>query len=101
MVESAGEATLAFQLKAAKIAFEREFRFGAPRRWRSDFRIGEWLIEVEGGAFSGGHKRGAAADTDTEKQNAAVIDGWRPLRFTTSQVQSGYALQTIEKALGR
>ena len=98
---SAGEETLAFQLRAAKIDFDREYRFGAPRRWRADFRVGDWLIEVEGGQWSGGHKRGAAADTDTEKQNQAVIDGWRPLRFTTAQVTDGRALATIERALGR
>lgn len=106
---SDGEETLAFQLKALKVDFDRQFRFAPPRRWTFDFLIkcpgapyAEYLaIEVEGGAYSGGHKRGAAADTDTEKFNEAVFRGWTVLRFTTAQVTDGRALQTIEKALGR
>lgn len=110
---SEGEETLAFQLKAAKIPFEREFRFAPPRRWRFDFvvKLPPWgpaatfcvdtcmAIEVEGGAWNGGHKRGKAADTDTEKSNAAVMAGWRVLRFTTAQVVDGRALGTIERSL--
>lgn len=99
---SEGEELLAFQLRAAGIAFAREWRFAPPRRWRFDFVLTAYphdnvAIEVEGGAFNGGHKRGKAADTDTEKSNAAVMAGWRVLRFTTSQVESGVALATIEQ----
>jgi hypothetical protein len=104
---SQGEETLAFQLKAAKIPFEREYRFAPPRRWRFDFIIlgGDFLpdyaVEVEGGAWTGGHKRGVAADTDCEKANAAALKGWYVLRFTPAMVEDGRALQTIERALGR
>lgn len=107
---SDGEETLAFQLKAAKIPFEREYQFHPDRRWRLDFLLrcdkwgksvhaGTWAVEVEGGAFTGGHKRGKAADTDTEKANEALLMGWKVLRFTTAQVNSGEALATIERAL--
>ena len=102
---SDGEEELALQLKAAKIPFEREFRFFPPRRWRFDFVLVPLslliAVEVEGGAWSGGHKRGAAADTDCQKHNAAMLDGWRTLRFTPAMVASGEALETIETALGR
>lgn len=112
---SDGEETLAFQLRMAKIPFVREYRFAPPRRWRFDFVVKDpyaldcdreactkhgVAVEVEGGAYSGGHKRYSAADTDTEKSNAAVIAGWRVLRFTTAQAIDGRALQTIEQALG-
>ena len=46
-------------------------------------------IEVEGGQYTGGHKRGAAADSDTDKFNTALLLGWKVLRFTTNQVQRG------------
>jgi very-short-patch-repair endonuclease len=97
--ESDGEIHLARDLTAAGIAHEREFRFHPKRQWRSDFRIGKWLIEVEGGVWNGGHKRGLAADTDCEKQNEAEMAGWRCLRFTTAMVRDGRALATIERAL--
>jgi len=110
---SEGEEILAFQLKAVGIAYSREYRFHPPRRWRFDFVIdGPWMVdaplpnprfavEVEGGAWNGGHKRGQAADTDCEKANAATMDGWPVFRFTTAQVNDGRALKTIEEALGR
>jgi very-short-patch-repair endonuclease len=101
--KSQGEDELARQLDALGIAYEREWRFAPPRRWKVDFRLmaGEWGVEVEGGQWSGGHKRGTAADSDTEKSNAALLSGFKILRFTPGQVQRGEALQTIEAALGR
>ena len=36
---SAPEDTLAFQLKAVGIPFEREVQFAKPRRWRADFVV--------------------------------------------------------------
>jgi len=108
---SGAEEALAFQLKAAGIHYEREYRFAPPRRWRFDFVVGPKPdsnfrfrcvgVEVEGGAWNGGHRRGTEADKDCEKSNAAVMAGWRVLRFTPNQVESGVALKTIEEALGR
>ena len=101
---SAGEDELEFQLRAAKIPFEREHRFAPPRRWRFDFVLGHGpriAVEVEGGAFNGGHRRGTEANKDCEKSNAAVLLGWRVLRFTPAMVETGEAIETIETALGR
>ena len=55
-VESEGESLLSLQLKALKIAFEREFKFCQDRKWRADFHLVDKmiLIEVEGGIWSGG-----------------------------------------------
>ena len=103
--KSAGEEELAFQLKALGINFEREYRFDPARRWRFDFALEPQLcflaVEVEGGAFNGGHRRGVEANKDCEKSNAAVLLGWRVLRFTPYMVETGEAIATIEAALGR
>jgi len=64
---------------------EREYRFSPPRRWRFDFAWPDEkvAVEVEGGTWSfGRHVRGRGYAADCEKYNAAVIDGWRVLRFT-------------------
>lgn len=109
---SDGEENLSFQLKAAGIPFEREYRFYPPRRFRFDFVIKPTdergvpsnlllAVEVEGGAFSGGHKRGADYHSDCEKHNLAMLDGWRTLRVTPTMVETGEALVWIEKALGK
>jgi hypothetical protein len=125
---SAAENLLAFQLKAVGIPFEREVAFAKPRRWRADFVVRRsdkyqsytWpggtsvdsgtqimtsdppplLIEIDGGTWSGGrHVTGSGVERDCEKLNAAVLLGYRCLRFTPAMVESGVALQTIEKAL--
>ena len=97
---SDAEDTLAFQMRAVGIEFTRQHRFAPPRRWTADFLVaGAVLVEVEGGAWNGGHKRGTAADTDYEKFNQANLDGWTVLRFSTAMVQAGSALATIEAAL--
>ena len=107
---SAAELLLAAQLEQAGIPFEREYRFAPPRRWRADFFISRymgtigigpgWLIEVEGGSFTGGHKRGKAYESDCDKQNAAMDLGFRVYRFTPAMVEDGRAFATIRAALG-
>jgi hypothetical protein len=57
---------------------------------------------VDGGVHSGGrHTRGAGFEVDCEKLNEAVLLGYRVLRVTTKHVESGDALEWIERALGR
>ena len=80
----------------------QQFRFHPVRRWRADFAWPDamLLVEVDGATWSRGrHTRGAGFERDCEKTNAATLLGWRVLRFTRQQVESGYAIQTIEKAL--
>jgi very-short-patch-repair endonuclease len=80
----------------------REFPFHPSRKWRADF---VWLehaliAEVEGAIFSKGrHTRGAGFSADTEKYNAAVLLGWRVLRFTEIQIRNATAVETIRGAL--
>lgn len=100
---SAIEELLAFQVKAAKLPIpEREFRFHATRRWRSDFGwpLHMLLVEVEGGTWTGGrHTRGRGFADDCIKYNTAAIEGWKVLRFTSDQIKNGSALVMIETAI--
>ena len=102
-VESEGESLLSLQLKALKIAFEREFKFCQDRKWRADFHLVDKmiLIEVEGGIWSGGrHTRGKGYLGDLEKYNEATMMGYQVIRFSTEQVKSGKAIEQIEKMVG-
>ena len=82
---------------------EREYRFHPKRRWQFDFAWpGVMLaLEVEGGVYSGGrHTTGSGFTGDCEKYNEALIRGWRVLRVTGEQVESGAALDWVRRALG-
>ncbi len=100
---SAAESLLELQLRAASIAFEREVRFHATRRWRFDFALPahRLAVEVEGITFgvAGRHQRGAGVRADCEKYAEALCLGWRVLRVVPDQVKSGQALVWIERLL--
>jgi very-short-patch-repair endonuclease len=100
MSASQAELLLAQQLRQAGVPFESEFRFAPPRRWRFDFAMPyAWTaIEVEGGSYIGGHKRGKAYESDCDKHNTATQMGWRVYRFTPAHVNDGRALATIKAA---
>ena len=104
MSQSDGERTLAFQIKAIGLpAPEPEHHFAPPRRWRFDFAWPDYnlAVEVEGGTWSRGrHTRGAGFEKDCEKYNEAALLGWTVLRFTTSMVEDGRAINMIERAFG-
>tara|TARA_B110000093_G_scaffold59908_1_gene64870 strand:+ start:700 stop:1026 length:327 start_codon:yes stop_codon:yes gene_type:complete len=92
---SKGEATLAILLRHYKLPFKREYKFHPSRKWRFDFAIGEdpsqflLAVEIEGGVHSGGrHTRGKGYTDDLIKYNAALLAGWRVLRYTTPQVDA-------------
>lgn len=123
-MKSSLEEELAMQLRAAGIAFEREFRFCPWRKFRADFvikarspfQVGDiegfptWggvpmtnlvLVEVQGGGFvNGGHSRGMGLERDCEKMATAAALGWRVLPVTGRQIKNGTALALIEAALG-
>lgn len=100
---SLGEELLAEQLRQAGVAFEREYRFAPPRRWRFDFRLnGGIAVEVEGGRWVAGknsHGGGIGFAADLEKYNEAALRGWKVLRVTTEQVNDGSALALVRRAL--
>jgi hypothetical protein len=67
-----------------------QYHFHPERKWRFDFSWpdhGKVAVEIQGGSFvQGGHNRGAQQAKDYEKQNAAVLLGWRVLHFNTKQM---------------
>jgi very-short-patch-repair endonuclease len=72
------------------------------RNWRFDFAWPDrkLAVELEGAVYAGGrHTRGKGFEADCEKANAAVLAGWRILRFTAAHIDTGYALETLEAAL--
>ena len=92
-----------FQLKALKlVSYEREYRFHPTRRWRFDFAFPHKKIAVElhGAIYTQGrHSRGAGIEGDMEKINAAQELGWSVFCFSAGMVNTGDAVQQIERIL--
>lgn len=61
--------------------------------------------EVDGNEWAqtngtkGRHGGAKGMQSDCEKLNEALLLGWKPYRFTGSQVRSGYAVSILERAL--
>lgn len=80
---------------------QTEHRFHAKRRWRFDLAYPEILlaIEREGGTWTRGrHTRGKGYENDCRKYSEAALMGWTVLRFTTDMINSGEALEMIQRA---
>lgn len=93
---SEAEHALAWQLDLMRIPHEREVVFAPPRKWRADFRIGNLLIEVEGGVWTAGrHTRGSGFEADCEKYAKAMLLGYRVLRVTPAMIDDGRAIDYI------
>jgi very-short-patch-repair endonuclease len=99
------EAKLAFQIKALGLPDpKREFRFIPGRMYRADFA---WpneklLVEAEGGLFSKGkgwHLSIGGYLDDCRKYNLAALFGYRVLRYTAKEINSGAAIDQIKQAL--
>lgn len=96
------EDALAYQLDAARVPYTREVHAVKDRKWRWDFQVADYLIEVQGGTWSRkrtGHSTGAGIRRDAEKANAAVLAGYKVLFFTSDMVHDGTALHVITEAL--
>src|SRR5688572_23096660 len=99
-------ATLLWQIGAANPSLAmwamREVRFHPTRRWRFDIAWPEKkvAVEVDGGSWIGGrHTTGSGFEKDCEKLSEAAALGWRVLRVTPRQIESGQALGWLERAL--
>ena len=99
--KSEGVETLKLHLRADGIPYEQEVKFHPVRKWRLDFALaGRLGVEIDGGIWvQGRHSRGAGMEADNEKNNEAVLLGWRILYFSTGQVKSGLAIDTIKRAM--
>ena len=100
---SDGELTFETQLKQLNIkGFVREYKFTSHRKWRFDFANPALMIaiEVEGGLWRNGrHNRPTGYMKDMEKYNAAAWLGWKVIRYTTEQINSGHAIFELEKKI--
>ena len=103
MLTSNLELVLDFHLRHSKLpAYQREHVFHGTRKWRFDFAWPERKLAAEVEGLSSGKSRHQTIKgyrADCEKYNAAVMAGWRVLRFTDKEIKSGEALQMIEEAL--
>jgi len=103
MNKSLLDSALLFQIRAVGLPEpEQEYRFHPVRKWRFDFAYPDKLIgiEVEGGTWvKGRHTRGQGFENDCEKYNEAAMLGWKVLRYTGKTINSGEAINQIEKAL--
>jgi len=97
---SDGELTFETQLKQLNIkGFVREYKFTKHRRWKFDFACPALMIaiEIEGGVWSKGrHTRPTGFIQDMEKYNYAAWMGWKVLRYSTEQINSGHAIFELE-----
>ena len=82
--------------------FEYQIEALRPRRWRYDicFPDQKVIVEVEGGAWTRGrHTRGKGFLSDIEKYNAAVVLGYRLLRYAPDSVLTDKAMEEIKNLL--
>lgn len=93
------------ELAGLPLPDELEYRWARAegRQYRADgFYRPNLLIEVDGGiwmAAAGRHNRGAGYQADHERDNLAVLLGYRVLRFTDKMISNGTAVRTIRRAL--
>lgn len=95
---SPGEETFQLHCQAHGLKPEREVKFCPTRNWKVDFlfRAESIIVEIEGGVWSGGrHSRGKGFEADCEKYNRATLMGYRVLRYSTAQVESGMAIHDV------
>lgn len=98
------EAAMFRQLQLAGLTdgLEREITFHPSRRWRLDFawpahKVG---IEVHGGMWvKSGHTSGHGRQRDMEKQNEALLHGWRVLEVSEDHIHQGKALDWIMRLM--
>ena len=81
------------------------------RKWRFDYAWPDEKIAIErdggiwkggkgGGRGQGGHSGGKGQLRDMEKQNAAMILGWRVLRFTPDQMVTALPVRYLIELMG-
>jgi hypothetical protein len=84
--------------------FVREYHFHPARRWRLDIAFPDVKLGVECEGVGpkgkpGRHQLTQHLHANTEKHSAIAVAGWRLIRVTGRQIQSGHALRWVEAAL--
>lgn len=95
------EETLALDLRALDIPFERQVKAIPGRKFAWDFKVANILIEIQGGVWmqKSAHNTGRGVSRDCEKLNLATLAGYRVLSFTGDMVKSGDAVSIIHRAI--
>jgi hypothetical protein len=81
---------------------EKEVLFAPPRKWRFDrcWPRERVSVELEGGTWKRSrHTSGSGYSADCSKYNAAILEGWILLRFTTDMLRDdpeGCIAQVVE-----
>jgi hypothetical protein len=86
---------------------ETEVKFALPRQWRADYcwDAHRLIVEREGGLFSPNanarkaHSAPVHILRDMEKSNAAQLLGFKYLRYTPHQLDSGEVLDELRRLL--
>lgn len=91
---------LGIYLDELGIRFQREAKF-CERAWRFDLMLPDYriAIEINGGNWSGGHRRGKAQEDEYNKINWAQMVGYRVLQFTNYQVECGHARAFLKETV--
>lgn len=93
-----GQILFAKHLAELKLAFREQVQFKPDRRWKFDFVLMDSMIAIEiDGMYKGRHQGWGG---DYEKQNVAIMLGWRVLRFTTREVERGKAKAWLAEWIG-
>ena len=97
------EREFAVQIRATRLPEpRRQFMFHPVRKWHADFAWPSMklIVEIDGGTWSGGrHVRGKGYEEDRERDAEANMLGYTVIRFTSTQVHSGYAIRATEKMI--
>lgn len=99
------EALLLLHMAAAGLPVpEQQYPFARSigRRWRFDFCWPALMVacECDGGTWTGGrHVSGSGYEADCIKLDEAALMGWLVLRFTRGMIESGVALEMVQRAL--
>jgi very-short-patch-repair endonuclease len=98
LVLSPMQVLLGIHCKELKLYPIYEHQF-CERMWRFDMAFPEWrvAIEISGGNYSGGHRRGKDQEDEYAKLNYAQRIGWRVLQFTNAMVGDGRAKQELRE----
>lgn len=81
---------------------ETQYKFEPTRGWIADFvhLDSKTIIEIDGGMYIGGvggrHNRAHGYQRDRERDNWAVMTGWRVIRLTSAMLTPDYVESIIE-----
>lgn len=81
--------------------YERNVRFIPKRKFEADFYWPDLklVVECDGGVWlpKGGHTSGAGYTSDRERDVEALLHGIITVRFTSTQINSEWAINKFEK----